>query len=438
MIINPNAVLDRAVPMRFHNQILIISLILVVIDGYDLMIYGSTVALIMTEFQISAAVGGLIGSAGMAGAAIGALIIGNIADRIGRKSSIIACSSVFSTAMMLTGLFAHGPLFFLIMRFLAGCALGGLLPNVISLSSEYMPAGKRETSVAMIMSGMALGGALGGFTGMMLFPRFGWRAAYIVGGAFLILLLPVVVRILPESPNILIKRGKENKLALILEKIEPGVSTKNTFTCDESKKNPGRAPVSEVLKGRRKYLSFSLWAVYFLSFFVLYGIGTWLPSLVMSQGYSHQDGLMMVMFLNMGAFVVAILLGNIKKQFDITRLICICFFLCFTGVFMMAFSSNLMIMSLFTIMAGIGNNIGQNYTHGIPATLFPPEVRSTAMGMCLGIGRIGSILGPYIGGLMISLGVPTRINYIVIAVPALLAVLVVISIRIRFYNKREH
>ena len=105
---------------------------------------------------------------------------------------------------------------------------------------------------------------------------------------------------------------------------------------------------------------------------------------------------------------------------------------------MMAFSSNLMIMSLFTIMAGIGNNIGQNYTHGIPATLFPPEVRSTAMGMCLGIGRIGSILGPYIGGLMISLGVPTRINYIVIAVPALLAVLVVISIRIRFYNKREH
>lgn len=432
MIINANKWIDESKRNSFHVFLTFFCLVLIMFDGYDLMIYGSAVPQLIKEFGISSATAGYIGSLGMIGAALGALFIGPLADKVGRKPVIVTCALAFSICMGCIG-FTNGPIPFGIFRFIAGVGLGGFLPNVVSLSSEYLPVKSRAHSIATVMSGMVLGGALGGLISMLLFPLLGWRVGFFIG-AIPILFIPIIVKNLPETPTYLIATGRIELLKQYLKKSRPEteIPVDATFVVTEEKEV--KVPVKNLFTEKRGPASVLFWILYFMSFFIIYGLGTWLPSLMIAQGYSLGSGLWFVLVLNLGAFIATQIAGVIADKCGAKPTIIVCYIICFVSIILLTQTRNFALVTILVAFAGAGNNCGQNLAHGFVSTYYPPQVRSTAMGFTFGIGRLGSVFGPSLGGILLAMNMPLWTNFFVMAVPALFAAVVVLLVREKYSN----
>lgn len=215
--VNINELIDKARFTPFHWKVLIWCLLIIIFDGYDLVIYGVALPLLMQQWSLTAVEAGLLASAALFGMMFGAMIFGTLSDKLGRKKTILICVTLFS-GFTFIGAFAKGPTEFAILRFIAGLGIGGVMPNVVALMTEYAPKKIRSTLVAIMFSGYAIGGMTSALLGAWLVKDMGWQIMFLIAGIPL-LLLPLIWKFLPESLAFLVKSNHSEQAKSIVLKL---------------------------------------------------------------------------------------------------------------------------------------------------------------------------------------------------------------------------
>ncbi len=432
--INVNKWLAAAKFNIFHFGVFILGLGIFAFDGYDLVIYGAAVPLLMKAFHMGPAQTGAIAGYALMGAAIGALVFGALADKIGRKKTVILCAALFSVCMGLTG-FTNSPLTFGICRFVMGLGIGGSMPNAIAIASEYAPSRNRTFMGGGITGGMQVGGIAAALFAMWLFPHFGWRSVFFVG-AIPILVLPLYAKLLPESPNHLLKSNRLQQLRLFMRKARPADPLPDNVTLEVTK-GSGKVPLAAVFQDGRAFSSVMLWIMFFLNMMVIYGFTVWLPKLMMNAGYSLFSGLFFLLTLQIVSLVGVVVFGTIADRFGGRPTLVVAYLLAFACVALVPYTHNFALLSLLVGMSGFGFSGGQGVAGGYIGSYYPPPMRSTGVGLTFGLGRLGSIAGPVLMGILLSLHFTYQTSMLLLASPAIGATIAILLVRDKYNFGRQ-
>lgn len=394
--IDVSALLDRARFNAFHARILFWCALIIIFDGYDLVIYGVVLPSLMQTWGLTALQAGMLGSTALVGMMLGALFFGSLSDRIGRRKVITICVIMLSGFTALNGL-ASTPEEFAVYRFLAGLGIGGVMPNVVSLMNEYAPKKMRSTLVALMFSGYCVGGMLSAGLGMALIPAWGWPSVFFVA-IVPMLLLPLLIKQLPESINFLIRKGENEQAQALLAKAEPDYRPAVNDQLILSQGHAGKASIAQLFQDNRALSTLMLWTAFFCSLLMVYALSAWLPKLMQSAGYDHSYSLSFLLVLNFGAIIGAIGGGWLGDRIGISKVLMGFFALGTLSLCLLALKTPLAVLYLLVAIAGAGIIATQILANACAAQFYPAHISSTGVGWALGIGRIGAISGPMLGG----------------------------------------
>src|ERR1700761_65877 len=394
--------IDQQPVGRFQIGLLLTCAAVLFLDGFDTQAIGYVAPAVAKEWQLGKGALGPVFSAGLFGLMIGALVFGPLADRVGRKRIIIFSTAAFGIGAFATA-FAQDITALLIIRFLTGLGLGGAMPNAIALTSEYNSQRRRATMVMIMFCGFSIGAALGGLLAADLIPRFGWRSVFIVGGIAPLLMLPALVWRLPESVRFLATRGQTpERVAALLKLVSPNTmfAPDARFVMHEA--HLAGIPIVHLFREGRAVATLLLWVVFFMSLLDLYFLANWLPTVLNDLGASVSQAVAIGSLLQVGGVVGTFALGSVIDRFSFRALALVYF----VGVFAFGAIGQLghsaLLVSLAIFAAGFCVVGGQIAANALTAGFYPTSVRATGVGWALGIGRIGSIVGPLVGGVLLA------------------------------------
>ncbi|MBR0849739.1 MFS transporter [Bradyrhizobium diazoefficiens] len=415
------AYVDRQAVGAFQIRVLLVCAAVLFIDGFDTQAIGYVAPAVAQEWKLARGSLGPVFSAGLLGLMIGALIFGPLADKIGRRRIILASTAVFGIGTLLT-VFATDTTWLIALRVLTGLGLGGAMPNAVALTSEFSPHRRRATLVMMMFAGFSIGAALGGLLAAALIPAFGWRSVFLVGGVAPLLFLPFLFKALPESIRFLaMSGGRDREVAGLLQRIAPEANFADNakFVVPEPKL-PG-LPVAHLFAEGRAPMTVLLWIVFFMSLLDLYLLSNWLPTVLNDLGVSVSAAVAIGAMLQVGGVVGTFTLGNFIDRFSF-RALSLTYLAAAVAIAAIGVTSHAIGLVTMAIFASgfcvVGGQIASN---ALTATFYPTAIRSTGVGWALGIGRIGSIVGPLVGGVMLARGMGAQPLFAAAAVPALVA-----------------
>lgn len=418
--IDVSRLVDEAKVGPFHTMIIAICAILLIVDGYDVFIYGVVLPELMKQWQLTAPQAGSLASWALFGMMGGALLFGPLGDRIGRKRTIALCFGLFSVSTFCNG-FAATPTEFGIFRFLAGLGCGGLMPNAVALTNEFAPKRLRSTLVAVMFSGYAVGGMVAAGIGIFMLPRFGWQAMFFAAAAPLVL-LPLLLRALPESVGFLIRSGREEQARAVLTRLVPdNAPTAGKLVYQNA--GSASASVAELFRHNRTLGTLAMWLCFFCCLLMVYALGSWLPQLMRSAGYSLGSSLSLLLALNFGGMLGAICGGRIADRFGLPRVVIAYFALGALCIALLGTNPAMPVLYLLIFIAGAGTTGTQILLYASVAEFYNLSVRSTGLGWASGMGRVGAIVGPMLGGLLMAAKLPMAMNFVAFAIPGVIAVL---------------
>jgi len=425
---------DRA---RSTHWVLLICCLTIIFDGYDLIVYGTVVPDLLAhkEWALDPSEVGHIGSLALIGMLIGALTIGTVTDILGRRKVMIGCLLWFSIAMPLTAL-APTPEVFGLLRFVTGLGLGGVVPTAIALTMEYSAERRRQLNNALMFSGYSIGGVVAALMALWLLPTGGFRVMFVVGVAPLFIVLPLAVRMLPESISFLMAKGRvaeaeaqarrfglprPEQLAEVAPGSQPAADAKRGLV----------QTIATIMGGRRLAMTLLVWAISIIGLLLVYGLNTWLPQFMRNSGYSMGSALTFLLIFNAGAVAGVILAGALADRLGEKLVIAGSFCIAAAAVLLFITKPVTGLLLLIGAFAGFGSNT-QTLVNAFVGGLYPPQARATALGWALGVGRIGAIVGPTYGGYIL-----TRINegslsanwsFYAFAIPAVVAAVLTIAV----------
>jgi AAHS family 4-hydroxybenzoate transporter-like MFS transporter len=423
------AAIDGVPVGRFQIGVLLACAAVLMADGFDTQAVAFVGPSLIREWGISRAGLAPLFSAGLVGLMLGALVLSPLADRIGRRVIILA-STLFFGGFTLATAFAPDADTFLVLRLLTGLGLGGAMPNAVALTAEYSPARRRTVMVMVMFCGFSVGGALGGALAAWLIPAFGWRAVFMVGGAVPLLMAPVLMLVLPESVRFLaLARGQTERVATLLRRINRALSYPPGTSFGVNEPHPQGLPLLGLFREGRAAPTLVLWVVFFMSLLDLYFLAQWIPTVVNGLGASVSIGALAGATLQVGGICGTLSLGWIIERHGASRILAATYLLAavsIVAVGQVGGSVPLLLMAIFGAGFGIvGAQIGAN---AFAASFYPTAFRSTGVGWALGIGRIGSIIGPLLGGLLIALKWTIGDIFLLGAIPALVACLAALAL----------
>lgn len=439
--LNANQLIDDARLTPLHWRVILLSALIIIFDGYDLVIYGVALPKLMQHWQLDSMTAGLLGSVALFGMMFGAMIFGSLADKLesygfSRKRLIMLCVLIFSGFTVLCG-FANSPKEFAIYRFIAGLGLGGVMPNVIALMTEFAPKKLRSTLVSLMFSGYAIGGMSSALLGMWLVPKFGWQIMFILAGIPLIS-LPIIWKFLPESIDYLVRQKKWNEVRDLLQQLAPqqSIADHTSIVLHKENQQTTARPLVALFTENRALVTVFFWLSVFMALLMVYALGNWIPKLMVEAGYDLSTSLVFLLALNLGGMLGAIGGGYFADRFHLGKVICSLFFAGAVSLYLLSYALPMVILYLCVAIAGAASIGGQILLLAYMAQFYPSPIRSTGIGMALGVGRIGAILGPILCGWLLSLHLPIAYNFIALAIPCVLATLSVIAISICNRTKR--
>lgn len=434
--VNVNAVIDQAKFTPFHWSILLWCLLIIIFDGYDLVIYGVVLPLLMQEWSLTSVQAGMLASTALCGMMFGAMLFGALADKIGRKNVILICVTLFSGFTFL-GAFASNPFEFGILRFLAGLGIGGVMPNLVALTSEYAPKRIRSTLVGTMFSGYAIGGILSALIGSYLVESQGWQIMFLIAGIPL-LLLPVMWKFLPESLTFLVKTGKTEQAQNIIQKISPEQAiTRNTKLMLNEENIPTGSSVKGLFQQGRAFNTLMFWVLFFMCLLMVYALSSWLPKLMLAAGYSLGKSILFLLALNVGAMIGSIGGGILSDKFHLKPVILSMLMAGVAALIGLGFNSPAYVLYGLVTVAGaatIGTSI---LLYSYVAQYYPLSVRSTGIGCASGVGRIGAIVGPILTGMLLTLNLPHTMNFAMISIPAMIAICAILSLKRHKFDEEQ-
>lgn len=410
---------DEARFNRFHLKVLLWCLAIIIIDGYDIAVAGAALPSIMKQMGVDASTAGFMASSALFGMMFGAIGLGTLSDRIGRRWTIAICVFLFSVFTAAAGMTAE-PISFSAMRFIAGLGIGGVMPNIVAQMTEYAPRKIRSVMTTLMFSGYALGGILAAVLGKQLIGDYGWQSVFVAAGAPL-LLIPFILKTMPESLPYLIAHHDDSHLREIVQRIEPSLKlgADDEFVVPASEKGAG-VPIAKLFQDGRGLSTLMFWVAFFTGLFMIYALSSWLTKLMAMAGYSLGSALSFVVALNLGAMFGAIFGGWLADKLHIKWVLVTMYAL--GGLFLYLMTVPMSTDMLYLVVAAVGacSTGAQIVAYAYCGQYYPMAIRSTGIGMAAGVGRAGAILAPLLIGLIVSLKLPLEQNFLVIAAAGLI------------------
>jgi AAHS family benzoate transporter-like MFS transporter len=379
----------------------------VALEGYDLVVLGVVLPSLLRypDWGLTPATASLISVVGLLGVMVGALAIGPVTDIIGRRRTMLLTVIAFSVLTLLCA-FAPNPWIFGLLRFLAGLGLGGVLPVAIALVNEYAHQGRSGSATTTLMTGYHVGAVVTSLLGIAVIPALGWRAMFVIGALPALVLVPLILRYLPESESFLRERASGGR------------------------SDRERNPVTILFRGGYLRATIAFWVTSFMGLLLVYGLNTWLPEIMRSAGYDLGAALALLLVLNVGAIVGLLVAGQVANRIG-TRTSTIAWFT-LAALFLALLSIRLPGIGVYVsvLLAGVFVFSAQVLVYAYVSQFYPAAARGTAIGAASGIGRLGAITGPLIGGALLTAGIAYPWGfYIFAAVAAIGAVSVAIVTR---------
>ena len=353
--------------------------IVVVLDGFDTQCMGFLVPVISENLSIPLPMFGPVLSAALVGLMIAAMASGPIADRWGRRWVVIVSVFVFAFFALLTAR-ASTLQQLVLFRFLTGLGLGGAMPNAVALTSEYTPKPLQPVVVGAIFVGMPAGALVASQAAAIMIPLWGWRSVFVLGGALPLAFTAVLIAALPESAEWIESRSGGRAIA------REGLPVKHLFT-------EGRA-LGTLL----------LWVPFFMNLLILYFVLSWLPSLLRQSGLPVAAGVQAVAAFSIGGMIGTLTQGHIMRAIGTRITLVLEFAVCMLLIPSLASTASSLLPTLAIIFVlGIAVQGAQAGLNALAAMFYPTAIRATGIGWALGVGRVGSIVGPSVGGVLLSL-----------------------------------
>ncbi|MGO1360700.1 MAG: MFS transporter [Brevibacterium aurantiacum] len=364
----------------------------VALEGFDLVVLGAVIPELLATnaigFTPEAAT--LVATLSLVGVGLGAAAVGPIADRFGRRYTIIFCVLFFSIFTILVA-FSPNVALFTTFRFIAGLALGAVMPGCLAYISEHNKSGKTGKATTLTMTGYHAGAVA--ISLLAVFYSHNWHLLFIAGGVAGLVLVPLLWWKLPESQQFV-----------------------------EAQSSTTAAPktgMAGLFVGRFKLVTIGVWAASFMGLLLVYGLNTWLPKIMADAGYEVSDSLVMLFVINLGAVVGLVIAGWLADKHGTKPIVLMWFLL--AAVFLAALSipmTSQILLNIAVFITGVFVFSAQVLVYAFVSAIYPPTARGTALGMASAVGRLGAIVGPFITGTLVTAGIAYPWGFYLFAVVA--------------------
>jgi MFS family permease len=377
--------------------IILICFLCNMLDGMDVLIISYTAPAIAKAWSISPANLGIVFSSGLVGMTVGAIFLAPLADRFGRKPLMVLAALIMGACIYMTS-FATDINVLMIYRFISGLGIGTMMASTAAITAEYAPDRTRDFWVSTVVAGYPVGAVLTGISSAKIIAESGWEHLFELAGIATFLIVPVLLFLLKESDEF------------------------------KAKAKPEDAKLSALFTSEYKWSTWQLWSALFLSFTTLYFLMNWIPKLATNAGLSMELAIYSGTIFNLGAIVGIPVQGYFSSRFGLKKSIGTLLLITavLLGIFGLFSGSNLILVVLFFLGFGVqGSFVG---LYAVAARMYPTSFRSTGVGWAIGMGRLGGIIGPVLGGLLVGLGFGMAQSFIFFALPSFIAGLITLKI----------
>jgi MFS transporter, AAHS family, 4-hydroxybenzoate transporter len=397
-----HALLEAQSLKSYHFVIFSLCFLGLMLDGFCAQTMGYVAPVLKDQLHIPPQELGRVFSASIFGMLLGSITLSVVADKFGRRLVMVG-ALLWAGALVTYTATARSLDELIVLRFLTGLGLGTLMPTLLSLISEYAPLKSRSTIVTIACTGFVLGAAVGGGIASFLIPHYGPYSVFLFSGMATIAIAIVLQVCAPESIQYL--AGKKNlpveRICTILRRF--GIETNEATALAQSTRDAGiKAGWKTIFSGRQGVVTLLLWILNFTNLLDLYFLSNWLPTLLKSYGLALAVAIAGATALQSGGLPGSIGLALLIRRFRIEHVLMINFLLAAIAIASVGFAVGTEFLHPAIFIAGVCVIGGQSAVNSLSALSYPSEVRSTGMGWAMGVGRIGSILGPIIGGRMVA------------------------------------
>ena len=418
---NPVMRLLADAPMSRRQVLAVgISVALNALDGFDVLAITFAAPGITRDWGIGPAQLGVALSSGLAGMALGSLVLAPLGDRFGRRPLVLGCLVLMAAGMLLTAT-ANGLASLCLWRIVTGLGIGGMVAAINAVASEFANERRRDLSVALMTIGYPVGGLLGGFAVAEFVVTHGWQSVFVTGGLATAAFLPLVWLGLPESLEYLARKGTpaaRKKIDTILKRMGHPPLAGDVVLAPAPVRG---GSVAELLGPRFRRLTLLLVAAYFLHITTFYFFSGWLPKLMSDLGYETPDAIRTSALMSLGGVIGGSALGWAAPRFGLTRLVVLAMVGTTATFTVFGLVSGLLAMQVVAFLAGASVFGGIVGLYALLARSFPAELRVTGTGLAIGFGRGGAVVGPVLGGILIQAGMSIPLAIAIVGAGALIA-----------------
>jgi len=408
---------------RFHWGLAATMGALTLFDGYDTFSPAYVIHYVMQPWNLKAGQAGLLVSSGLVGFLIGAAVHGLIADRVGRRVTLVGGLWIASVFSLVTPILGTSFWPFCTIRFLTGLGLGVLLPLATTYINELTPRHAANTyTIWGVGLGWAAGGSLAGVVGVLVTPHYGWKSLYWIG-CFSFGLIPILHLTLPESVKFLALGGRTEEIKAILSRLRPEHAARyRDARIPMDCRATTEGAIVTLLSERYRGTTLFIWTSAFFCLFCIFGLSGWIPTVMLQRGETFAASFGFGALMQIAGFLGGLACGYISDRHGSRRAIIVLWWVLGAGsVFALLFSNNHLTNLSFVSAAGFFIIGGQFVLNNFTASAYETRVRATAVGMELSVGRIGAILGPWLTGLLQELYAGPTAMFLAITVAALIA-----------------
>ncbi len=383
-----------------HFLIISICFLCNMLDGMDVLIISYTAPAIAKAWNISPANLGIVFSAGLIGMTVGAVLLAPLADKFGRKPMMMVAALLMGSCIYAAA-YATDINLLMAFRFISGLGIGTMMACTAAITAENAPEKTKDFWVSTVVAGYPVGAVLMGLVSANIIALHGWEQLFKLAGIITFALVPILIFLLKES------------------------------SAFKSAAKPESAKLSALFAQPYKASTIKLWSALFLSFTTLYFLINWIPKLASNAGLSMELSIYAGMIFNLGAIVGIPLQGYLSLRYGLTKTIAILLFATaiLLSIFGLFLGSDAVLFILFLLGFGVQASFVGLYA--VAARIYPTAIRSTGVGWAIGMGRLGGIIGPIIGGILVGWGLGMTESFLFFAIPSLMAGIIAYRIQLK-------
>ena len=421
-----------ASPMsRLQIGAVILVVALCALDGFDVFAITFVIPQLEQEWQVDKAELGLVLSAGLVGMAAGSLFIAPLADIWGRRRVLLP-SLVVVTVGPAWSAMTGGALELGLSRLLTGLGIGAMIAIINPLAAEYSNARRRDLCVTLLNLGFPVGAIVGGMIAALILPSFGWRALFAGAAALGLMMTLAAWRWLPEPVASLLARRRPASLVEVNTYLQLCEQPPLAALPIMKKTDKRRSAFRLLATGGMAIGTLHIIAVYFLFVMSLFYIQSWIPAMVVDGGFTASQAAQVSVLMNTGGIIGGLLLGAVTHRLGLKP--CVAFAFAGGALTIAAFGlvpADIVSLGALAGLLGFFTIGGMAGLYAVVSRSFPASARASGTGLTIGMGRIGSAMGPAIGGLLFTLSIAPSLVSALMAVPALLAALLLLGVKLR-------